>query len=76
MSVPSGAPAVVTCLTMRGSRTVQEIADAAGITVSEAVHAVRWLRSNRFLEYARVKNPDGGYVEMFSIGVVVGMGKR
>ena len=76
MSVPVGAPAVITCLANRGSRTVQEIADAAGITVSEAVHAVRWLRSHRFLEHARVKRDDGGYQEMFSLGVVVGRGRQ
>lgn len=54
--VPSAAPVIVSHLVMRGSRTVEEVASAAGVTRVQAALALKWLTRHRFLETA---NPHG-----------------
>lgn len=58
--MPLDAPNVVAHLVMRGSRTVKEIAEAAGLKLEEAERCVLWLSSNGFLERGRIINSERG----------------
>lgn len=60
---------IVSHLVLRGSRTVQELAEASGSEVSATVEAVRWLRSNKFVEASRFKDVSGKLVEVYSLAV-------
>lgn len=70
MVVPDAAPAMVSHLVVRGTRTIGELADTTGIPVGSVKQACSWLAHYGFLEGRRYTDRDGRVQHAYSIAVI------